>query len=90
LPTRRTSTGLALEDLGRVAGDHVEVLEAGEVGDDVLGDPVREAPGRLVPAEVVEREHRDRGPLLGRRLARPEVPHTAQEHEREQDAGGVG
>ena len=69
--------GLALVDPGRVARDHVQIAETGKVGDDVLGDPVREPAGCLVAAQIVERQHGDaRSATHGRRLAGPEPPYA--------------
>ena len=52
---------LALVDGRRVAGDDIDLTVASEIGDDVLGYPVGEAPRRLVTAEIVEGQHGDRG-----------------------------
>ena len=61
--------GLALVDRRRVLGDDVELAEPGQVGDDVLGDAVRQPPGRLVAAEIGERQHGDGRLGRERRLA---------------------
>ena len=80
--------GLAQIGLGRVARDYVHVAEAGKVGDDVLGDAAREPGGRLVDAEIVEREDGDRGFRHGR-LDRPEVPDSAEKDQREHRGCGA-
>lgn len=69
---------LSLVGHRRVARDHVEVSEAGEVGDDVLGEPVSQPTGWLITREVVEGQYRDRGLAGGRQLTRPpeRVPTT--------------
>ena len=51
---------LAPELVGRVAGDHEQVGEARDVGDDVLGQPVGEVFLIRIPRQVLERQHRDR------------------------------
>ena len=48
-------------------------LQLKHICDDVFGDAIGEPAGCLVAAEIVEREHRDRG-LSGRRFDRPEQP----------------
>ncbi len=44
---------------GRVPGDHHQVLEAGQFGDNVLGDPVREVFLFRIARHVVEGQNRD-------------------------------
>ena len=44
----------------RVAGDHAKLLEAGQLGDQVLGDAVGEVLLLGIAAKVREREHSDR------------------------------
>ena len=79
--------GLALVDPGRVAGDDLELREAGEIGDDVLGDPVSQPGCRVVAAEIVEGQHRDgRFAGIGGR-GRPEPPAHGASHQ-QQDGGG--
>jgi hypothetical protein len=55
---------LALAGEGRVAGDYKQVRKPREVGDQVIGDTVAEIFLLRIPAEVGEREHRNRG-LVG-------------------------
>ena len=74
---------------GGVAGDDPEVAVAGQLGQDVLGQPGRHrAVGGL---RVVEREDRDRGPPLGRLVVRAEGPQgPAREQERHEHRRGIG
>jgi hypothetical protein len=50
---------LALVGVDRVVGDHQQVGVLGEVGDEVLGDPVGEPPPPRVAREVGERQDGD-------------------------------
>lgn len=58
----------ALSPIGkaRVAGDHHQAGDLGKVGDDVLGDAVREVLLLGIGGEVVERQDRYRGAIGGR------------------------
>ena len=56
--------GSALVGHGRVASDHVEVAVAGQIGDDILSDPVGKALLRRVTTEVIKGQDGDAG--LGR------------------------
>ena len=75
---------LALVDLGRVAGDHVELAETGQVGDHVLGDPVRQPAGRLVAAQLSNGSTAIAG-FARRRLGRPEPPDCRRRNTSEQN-----
>jgi hypothetical protein len=81
--------GLALVDPGRVARDDLEFRKAGEIGDDVLGDPIGQPGCRLVPAEIIEGQHRNGrfAGISGR--DRPKPPAYGTSHQQE-DAGGHG
>ena len=59
----REIDGLMLESKGRVAGDDEQRPEAGEAGNDLVGDAVTEIALRTVAAQVGEREHRHRWPI---------------------------
>ena len=50
---------LALEDEGRIAGNHEERMETAEPGDDVLGQAVREVLLLAIARHVVERQYGD-------------------------------
>ena len=56
---------LALEQKDRMAGDHQEIAEPAEIGDDVPGDTVTEMLVAWIPGQVVQGQHGDRGLLLG-------------------------
>ena len=56
---------LAFVSEARIAGDHQEAADLGEVGDHVLGDPVSEIFLLGIAAHVLERQHGDRG-FVGR------------------------
>ena len=66
-----------LVDEGRVAGDHEQPVDAGEPGDQILGQAVGEMLLIRVAAQIVERQHRNgrlvrqrkHGRRRGRRLA---------------------
>ena len=53
--------GLGLVGHDRVARDHAQLLEAGQLGDQVLGQAVGEVVLLGVAAEVRERQDRNRG-----------------------------
>ena len=62
--------GLAPVGEARVAGDDEQARDPRQGGGDVLDDPVREVALLRVAAQVVERQHRERG-LVGQRQRGP-------------------
>jgi hypothetical protein len=80
---------LVLVSGGRVAGDDIEITEVGEVGDDVLGQAIGDPTGRLVAAQIVERQDGDASAGHGRLLGGPESPDAAgEDHGKEHGRGG--
>src|SRR3984957_2715631 len=59
--------GLALVDEHGIAGDHEQLAEARQFGDDILSEPVDETLLLWVTAHIVERQNGDRGPFGARR-----------------------
>ena len=55
---------LALVDLGGIASDDEKVLRVGEIGDDVLGDPICEPRPLGVVPNIDEGKDRQRGPTV--------------------------
>ena len=51
----------ALVGFGRISGDHVDVANPGQIGDNVLGQAVGQPAGGFVAAIIVEGQHRHRG-----------------------------
>ena len=58
----------------RVAGDHEQPAHPRQRADDLLDDAVGEVLLRRVPAQVLERQHRDRRPVRQRRGPSPPPP----------------
>ena len=61
---------LALVGEARIARDHHEAADLGEVGDHVFGDPVSKVFLLGIAAHVLKRQHRDRRPVRRRELHR--------------------
>src|SRR4029077_2691991 len=70
--------GLALVYLCRVAGDDIEILEARKIGDDILGDAVREPATLLGAGHVGERQNREARLTIGCSPPRTFIHHPEQ------------
>src|SRR5690606_21209756 len=73
------------------AGDHEQVRDPGEVGEDVLGHAVGEVAVLLVRGEVREGEHREAYPFGGRRRRGfPRGPRQPRGDEQDHERQGAG
>src|SRR5690606_6181009 len=73
------------------AGDHEQVRDPGEVGEDVLAHAVGEVSVLLVPGEVREGEHREAYPFGGRRRRGfPRGPRQPRGDEQDHERQGAG